>query len=93
MNTRKKPSWLTTAKYVPHGENANSLTLFALASFINISMLREEGNDDELEEVVGAFEDADAELVVFVDEEFDNETKGELVVLPIVILRTGFLAT
>jgi len=56
-------------------------------------MLREEGNDDELEEVVGAFEDADAELVVFVDEEFDNETKGELVVLPIVILRTGFLAT
>ena len=92
MNTRKKPSWLTTAKYVPHGENANSLTLFALASFINISMLREEGNDDELEEVVGAFEDADAELFVFVDE-FDNETKGELVVLPIVILRTGFLAT
>jgi hypothetical protein len=55
-------------------------------------MLREEGNDDELEEVVGAFEDADAELFVFVDE-FDNETKGELVVLPIVILRTGFLAT
>ena len=56
-------------------------------------MLRDEGNDDELDEVVGAFEDADVELVVVFVDEFDKETNGELVVLPIVILRTGFLAT